>query len=86
MGFSALGSLLLSGGILILGVDCNADEPDAYHFYKLYHKENDDRWLEDIWTRQLSIETLPDWARDKLNSDEEVEITEELERELYLKI
>lgn len=49
--------------------------------HKLYYKENE-QWVEEVRTRIVPANTLPSWAKDKLTSSEEVDITEEVEQEL----
>ena len=49
--------------------------------HKLYYKENK-QYVVEIRTRIVPANTLPSWARDKMTSSEEVEITEEVEQEL----
>lgn len=50
---------------------------------KIYYKEND-HYIELTYNCFLSRKELPELIQAKLDSDEEVEITEEIERELNL--
>lgn len=56
-------------------------EDMAAVIYKLYYEEQD-HYIEEIRTRTVPEKELPPWAKVKLDSDVEVDITDEIEREL----
>ena len=57
-----------------------SDDSVAIINCKFYYKENE-QWLEETFTKRVPENELPTWAKTKLDSGEEVDITDELERE-----
>ena len=51
--------------------------------HKLYYEE-DNHYVEEIRVRQIPENELPDWAKRKLNTRREQDISNEVERELRL--
>ena len=58
-------------------------EDMARLLYKLYYKY-DDHYVEEVRTAFIAVEELPDGLKAKLDSGEEVDITDEIESELHL--
>ena len=51
--------------------------------YKLYYQENG-QYIEEVRACFIPKNALPAWAKDKLTSEEEVDITEEMAQELNI--
>ena len=53
--------------------------------HKLYYKENE-QYIERITTRTIPESELPAWVKAKMNNTQETDISDEVERELQLKL
>lgn len=51
--------------------------------HKLYYEE-DDHFVEEIRVRQLSEDQLPPWAKKKLTSNRETDVSKEIESEIQM--